>query len=201
MAGTPFDEIFPSFFSFFFYSKKQAAKHLFGRPTTKFVGGEGYDIFRYLLSLCQIKECRTEAEGNSKSLFSALLQLPSNGGDTRSALTFPCLNIFMQHRDFDINGKINPKKGLFVTPPQALSREIIGNLIALERQDSRQKRFRMYLRGAEILIEAGADPNLSFPDAPSQIQLSRQFRRYAEGQFLAQPQNTASSFYEERGKY
>ena len=162
------------------------------------------DIFRYLLlnseegGPCGNIRIKTNATANSRPLFTALFKFPSLCKETGRQM-FPFLDIFMQHPDFDINGLIVPMGNFFITPLQAMSFDI---MISLRKRKFDLSWFRRLLRGAEILLEAGADPHLvPLPGFRATIQRMTANKRIAEEEFLAQPQNESLSFHDERGKY
>ena len=133
---------------------------------------------------------------NSKSLFNVLFDFPSTCKATGRQI-FPFLDIFMLHPKFRINGRIVPlRRNDFLVPPLfALSMEIRVSL-----QGPNLPEFRRLLRGAEILLEAGADPNLRFPDLLAPVQLLKRSKRSDEEQFLAE-RPASASFHNELGKY
>ena len=134
--------------------------------------------------------CRLHPKETSKPLFNALFKFPSICEETGHQ-SFPFFDIFMLHPNFDINGRIAPIEDKFITPLQAICIEIVESLRKLDLPE-----FRAMLRGAEILLSLGADPNLGVPGFGTPIQFLRRNKMVAQ----AQHQDVAS-FHDEQGKH
>ena len=135
--------------------------------------------------------CKIALAENSVALFVSLFQFPSRCEETGRHF-FPFLNIFMEHPDFDINGKFVSWGSFFITPLrplQAISYGIVESLREFDLQ-----KFRVWLRGAEILLDAGADANLG------DRQYLAMMKHFAEQQLAAELE-AKESFHNERGKY
>ena len=137
------------------------------------------ELFEYLLNRpgfnirCRAKDTDTREGG---SLFNSLLLLLNQEGRFESSF----LKLFMKHPEFRINGQIVPSL-LGDTYPlvSPLYSATVTCVRALTDDLYDEEGFQAVHEGTQILLSAGADPNLIFPDRESPISFFRSIKTLA----------------------
>jgi len=138
-------------------SKKKTFKYLLNRP--------GFNI-----------RCRVNESNTGHPLFLSLLSAKNQAERFEPAF----LRMFMQHPDFHINRQIIPcpsTPSRLVTPLYSVTVQCAR---VLEDYLFDEQEFQAVHQATQILLSAGADPNLSFPDSLSPISYLR--RRKSDAQ-------------------
>ena len=139
--------------------------------------GHEMKIFKYLLNRPGFDlRCKANEKDRGNSLFLCLLCVVTSTSRESGRLYHPFLKMFMQHSEFQINERIIPGtsgESSFITPLHAAT--MLCLRLLTERGDNfDEMTFQATHQGTQVLLLAGADPNLGFPDSSAPIvQLKR----------------------------
>ena len=155
------------------------------------VSSRSKKTFKYLLNRPDFNlRCKANEVDRGGSVFLKLLSLDHISSES-GTFEHPFLRMFMQHPEFDVNWRVIPMNESlgFATP--LLSAAVFFVRLLIVRFD--EKKFQSTYHGAQILLSAGADPNLSFPGCVSPIEFLRHTEAEAQ---MGNLRDTSLKFFE-----